>query len=215
MREASIIVTNIYAPNRQTKEMVSSFERFHELAILPNKHEGNGQVIRNLLACYKRAATGHELFAYSDGGDTYCQRKVLVPDDYILYSTEKACYPHEELAKQYTYKGKSPFKYLNGGGYGGPLKLIIEFFEKYGLDKLPNGANGQHEQMIAYLAAKKDGFPIMLDHNCEVFQTTAFTSAAELEIIDKQVHNKLTGTIPAILHGNGTSDMEWIYGGLK
>lgn len=212
MREATIIVTNIYAPNRQTKEMVTSFERFHELAIIPDKHEGNGQVFRHLLACYKRAVTGHELFAYSDGGDTYCQRKVLVPDDHILYSTEKNCYPHVEMAKH--FKAKSPFRYLNGGNYGGPLKLIIEFFEKYGLDKYGNGVNGQHEQMVAYLAAKKDGFPIELDTECEVFQTTAFTNDTELEIIDGLVHNKLTGTIPAVVHGNGRSDLEWVYKGV-
>lgn len=214
MNRASIIVTNIYRPKRETHIMVNSFQHHgHEVAVLGNQFEGNGMVLKHLYECYKRAATGHELFVYSDGADTFCQREVHVPTDHILYSTEKNCYPHVEMMKQYTYDGPSPFRYLNGGGYGGPIKLMIEFMERYGLTKHKNDCNGQHEQMVAFLAAEKDGFPIKLDYDCEVFQTTAFTNDTELEIINGLVHNKLTGTIPAILHGNGTSDMTWIYEG--
>lgn len=219
-----IIITNIYSPNANTKQTVESFERHgYEVAINSARFIGNGQVLRDMLACYKRAVTGHEHFVYTDGADTFCQRKFEVPTDHILYSTEKACYPYPEIAKQYR-PTKSKWKYLNGGGYGGPLKLIIEFMERYGLDKHPNDVNGQHEQMMAYLAAEKDGFPIKLDTKCEVFQTMAFADPAEFEVLDLQkevegkpfsIHytekawlkNKLTKTIPAILHFNGLTDM--------
>jgi hypothetical protein len=219
-----IIVTNIYSPNGNTKQTVDSFERFgYEVAINSSPFTGNGQVLRDMLACYKRAITGHELFVYTDGADTYCQREFEAPTDHILYSTEKACYPHTEIAKQYR-QTKSKWKYLNGGGYGGPLKLIIEFFERYGLDKHANDVNGQHEQMMAYLAAEKDGFPIKLDTRCEVFQTMAFADPGEFEVVTEMVEdaqhindrteidktkvlrNKLTKTIPAILHFNGLTD---------
>jgi hypothetical protein len=214
-----IIITNIYHPNANTKQTVDSFKRHgYEVAVCNGKFIGNGQVLRDLLACYKRASTGHELFAYTDGADTYCQRRFEVPTDHILYSTEKACYPRPEIAKQYK-PVKSKWKYLNGGGYGGPLKLIIEFFLRYGLDKLPNDINGQHEQMVAYLAAEKDGFPIKLDTKCEVFQTMAFADPEEFEIWEpirpvedmtvypKRLRNKVTKTIPCILHFNGLTDM--------
>jgi hypothetical protein len=211
-----IIVTNIFTPNNNTKQTVESFERHgYEVAINGAPFVGNGQVLRDMLACYKRAITGHEMFAYSDGADTFCQRRFEIPKDHILYSTEKACYPHPEIAKQYKAT-KSKWKYLNGGGYGGPLKLIIEFFEKYGLDKLPNDANGQHEQMLAYLAAEKDGFPIKLDTKCTVFQTMAFADPSEFEVdllmespgseVKKVLRNFKTNTIPAILHFNGLTD---------
>lgn len=214
-----IIITNIYSPNANTKQTVESFARFgYEVAVNSAPFIGNGQVLRDMLACYKRAFTGHELFTYTDGADTFCQRKFEPPKDHILYSTEKACYPQPEIAKQYS-PVKSKWKYLNGGGYGGPLKLIIEFFERYGLDKHANDVNGQHEQMMAYLAAEKDGFPIKLDTKCEVFQTMAFADPSEFEVIDpslnhtgfelaeaKLLRNKLTKTIPAILHFNGRTD---------
>lgn len=222
-----IVVTNIYSPNEKTKQTVDSFERHgYEVAVNKSPFTGNGQVLRELLACYKRASTGHEDFIYTDGADTFCQRKFAVPKDYILYSTEKACYPHPEIAKQYKAV-KSKWKYLNGGGYGGPLKLIIEFFERYGLDRHQNDVNGQHEQMLAYLSAEKDGFPIKLDTKCELFQTMAFADPEEFEVrekyvkndlinnaeseigtkyIEKVLYNKLTKTIPAILHWNGRTD---------
>jgi hypothetical protein len=214
-----IIITNIYSHNERTKQTVDSFHSHgYEVAVNSAPFIGNGQVLRDMLACYKRAATGHELFAYTDGADTFCQRRFDVPTDHILYSTEKACYPHPEIAKQYK-PTRSKWKYLNGGGYGGPLKLIIEFFERYGLDKLPNDANGQHEQMVAYLQAEKEGFPIKLDTKCEIFQTMAFADPSEIEIVDQEadkghfslykpvLRNKLTKTIPAILHFNGLTDM--------
>jgi hypothetical protein len=209
-----IVVTNIYSPNNNTKQTVDSFERHgYEVAVNSAPFIGNGQVLRDMLACYKRAITGHELFVYTDGADTYCQRKFEVPTDYILYSTEKACYPHPEIAKQYR-PTKSKWKYLNGGGYGGPLKLIIEFFERYGLDKHANDVNGQHEQMVAFLKAEKEGFPIRLDTKCEVFQTMAFADKSEFDVVKdspefhgKRLFNKLTKTFPAILHFNGLTDM--------
>lgn len=219
-----VVITNIYSPNANTKQTIDSFERFgYEVAINSAPFTGNGQVLRDMLACYRRAATGHEDFFYTDGADTYCQRKAEPPKDHILYSTEKACYPHPEIAKQYR-PTKSKWKYLNGGGYGGPLKLIIEFFERYGLDKHANDVNGQHEQMMAYLAAEKDGFPIKLDTKCEVFQTMAFADPSEFEVVtvlpegdydtrvkptggEKLLYNKLTKTKPAILHFNGLTDM--------
>lgn len=202
-----IIITNIYSPNERTKQTVDSFERHgYEVAINSTPFIGNGQVLRDLLACYKRAITGHEDFFYTDGADTFCQRRAEPPKDHILYSTEKACYPHPEMAEQYR-PTKSKWKYLNGGGYGGPLKLIIEFFERYGLDKHANDVNGQHEQMMAFLKAEKEGFPIKLDTACKVFQTMAFADPSEFKIEKKQLKNFVTKTTPAILHFNGLTDM--------
>jgi hypothetical protein len=202
-----IVVTNIYSPNERTQQTVDSFERYgYEVAVNSGQFIGNGQVLRDMLACYKRAITAHEYFFYTDGADTFCQRKTEPPKDYILYSTEKACYPHVDIANQYK-PCRSKWKYLNGGGYGGPLQLIIEFMEHYGLDTLPNDANGQHEQMMAYLQAERDGFPISLDTQCEIFQSMAFEEPDDFRVISYQVTNKITNTIPAILHFNGLTDM--------
>lgn len=202
-----IAITNIYSPNENTKQTVDSLIKHgYEVAVISEKFKGNGNVLRDLLACFKRAATGHEDFFYVDGADTYCQRAVSPPKDHILYSVEKACYPKPEIAPQYK-PVKTPWKYLNGGGYGGPLKLIIEFFERYKLHEHAGDVNGQHEQMIAYLAAAKDGFPIKLDTKCAIFQTMAFADPSEFKVENKMLKNVVTKTIPAFLHFNGLTDM--------
>ena len=223
-----VIITNIYKPIEGTRQMVSSFERQgFEVAIL-NTPTGNGAILRSLYECYKRAVTGHELFTYSDAADTYCQRPFSPPTDHLLWSTEKACYPHHDRAALYKFGGrlKSPWRYLNNGVYGGPLALAIEFFERYGLNKLHDGANGQAEVMDAYLQAVKDGFPIKLDFNGELFQSIAFDhdpkrgghpihangyEGTDFEIVNGLVVNKVTGRTPAILHGNGQTPMGWVY----
>lgn len=220
-----VVITYIYAPNERTEQMIKSFERFgYEVAVVrADTHRGNGDVLKQLYECFKRASTGHEQFVYADAADSFCQRKFFVPYDSLFYSTEKACYPHTWVAEKYpqppTAYSHSPWKFLNGGGYGGSLKVAIQFFEKYGLNKLPNDANGQHEQMLAYIDAKRDGLPIHLDLGCELFQTMAFADPDEFEIMERlnqeephKVHpkflkNKITNNIPAILHFNGLTEM--------
>ena len=217
-----IVITNVWGPNKETAIMRKSFERQgYEVAAINAK--GNGKVLKELLACYKRASTGHELFIYSDGADTFCQRKFTRKElayisDKIVYSAEKNCWPKSELEKEYP-EGKTIWRFLNGGNYAGPLALIIEFFEKYGLDKHPATANGQWEQHNAYLQAIKDGFPIELDEECKLFQTTAFDPMNEGHEKESafeftragNVRNTFTKTVPAILHANGRSPMEWYW----
>lgn len=206
-----IIVTKIYAPTFGTAKMVGSFERHgYEVAILTDPHTGHGNTLRQYHACFKRAITAHEYFMYSDGADTFMQQKVEPPTDHILYSTEKACYPKPEMASEYP-DTTSPWRYLNGGGFTGPIRLAIEFFERYGLINYPADINGQHEQKVAFLQALKDGFPIKLDTQCETFQTIAFAEPEDFSIEDNLVKNNITCTIPAVLHGNGLTPMDWIY----
>jgi hypothetical protein len=233
-----IVCTNIYAPNEQTNQMVKSFERFgYEMAIT-NAEFPYGRVFNNLVQLYRRAATGHDTFIYSDGGDTFCQRPFAVPNDRLIWSTEKQCFPHPHMANEYPKPTvETPWRYLNNGGYGGSLALMIEFVDKY-IGKLPMTANCQLETMVAFIQAKKDGFPIELDYGCELFQSIAFdpVKPSKGKRIDKasfsihqddngnpkyggtdflirkgKVVNKLTKTTPAILHGNGRTPMQWIY----
>lgn len=224
-----IIFTNVYKPIHGTDRMIRSFERFGYNVIVGNTTTGNGFIMRDLYLAYKQALSdGHETFCYSDAADTICQREFDLPSDSIIWSTEKACYPDSSLCTKYKYpKGyDGDWRYLNNGIYGGSLRLAIEFFEKYGLHELHQHANGQHEVMVAYLDAVSNGFPISLDLNCEKFQSIAFDydpvrdsyplhqndeyHGSDFEVRDGLIHNKSTGTTPAILHGNGLTPMGWI-----
>lgn len=208
-----VVITAIYSPNEQTRQMVKSFERHgYEVAVLTDPFKGNGDAMRRLHECYKRAVSGHTHAIYSDGGDTFCQRTFEFPTC-LTWSAEKACYPHPEVAARYKYgpKFKSPWRYLNNGGYGGPLDALIEFFDRYGLNRLPNEANGQAEAMEAYLKAKEDGLQIKLDTRCGLFQCIAHTDPDDFSFDGQLLVNNVTKTTPAILHGNGRTDMGHIY----
>ena len=204
-----VVCTNIYAPNERTELMLESFARHGYYVHVNTCQFDHGRTFNNLMVTYRDKAKTHDTFVYSDAGDTFCQRPFTVPNDRLIWSTEKQCYPEPQRATEYP-ETDSEFKYLNNGGYGGSLELMVEFGERY-IGKLRLTANCQKETVIAFLKAKKDGFPIYLDYGCEIFQTLAGTTKEDFDIFDGLVVNKMTKTTPAILHGNGTTPMKWVY----
>lgn len=223
-----VVITDIYKENNRTIRMVKSFERFGYEVAIGRANFPHGRMWKEVCSIVKRAATGHETFVYSDGGDTICQREFEVPNDRLIWSTEKSCYPFPDKAKEYKFPPnlKSPWRYLNNGGFGGSLALMVEFIDRYQLDKIPDHKTAQAEVMDAYLKAKEEGFPIELDWKCRIFQSIAFDpmkdgrmadhfggvyNGTDFIIKDGLVKNRITKTTPAILHGNGQTPMEWIY----
>jgi hypothetical protein len=209
----TIIITSIYEPFWGTEEFLYSVNRLNlpvYNAFTRKKFTGNGDVHRMLYEAYKKFETEYKYVVYSDGADTYFLRSFTPPDNKVIFSAEKACYPNPERAIDFPIT-TSPWKYLNGGNCCAPASLMIEFYERYGLDKLSGDVNGQKESTTAYLQGVKDGFPIELDTNCELFQTTAFEDAGDFELTEKGLYNLKTGTHPHILHGNGRTDMSTIY----
>lgn len=199
-----IVITYVYKDTDGTRRMAQSVEKLgYELAVV-RTNQNPADILKELYNCYQRAATGHDYIIYSDSADTYFQKKVTVPD-YLLYSTEKQCFPFPDWAAK--FKAKSRWKYLNGGGYCGPAKLIVEFFERWKLNDIGN-ANPQAAQMDAYFKAVESGFPVKLDTGCKQFQSVAFESADEFEIRNGLLINRITKTIPAVIHGNGLTPLE-------
>lgn len=200
-----IVVTYVYKDTDGTRQMAESVARQgYELAVV-RTDSNTANIIRQLYECYKRAATGHDHIIYSDAADTYFQKEVKIPDDNIVYSTEKACYPFPDWASKYK-PVKSRWKFLNGGGYCGPSQMIVEFFERYKLYDI-GGTNPQAAQMDAYFKAVDDGFPIKLDTGCKIFQSIAFEEDSEFEMKDGLLRNKITKSVPSVLHGNGLTSL--------
>lgn len=210
-----IVVTYKYSETAGGKEMVESVKRCgHELAILDVSGPHPDEINRKLLDLYRRASTGHENFLYADYADSFVQREITnIPKDHILYSTEKACYPQTSYAKLHP-ETDSPWRYLNGGGVCGPIKLMIEYYERYGLCNV-GSINGQQYLQERFFQAVKDGFPVKLDTECEIFQTLAFADESEFQWGEngerQALMNMVTGTIPCVLHGNGLTEMKHIY----
>lgn len=209
-------VTYIYSPFASAESSTYEFERscrLHGIDLINaaeiGKHSGHGAAIRKLTEAYRSL---DEPVVYADGADSFFLRPIEIPNDRILYSTEKACWEpvpgHLEMYGEVSHV----WAFLNGGGYCGPSQLLYEFFDRYGLNRLPDDPGPvQYLQAKAYFQAKADGFPIDLDVLCTQFQTIAFSKPGDFSYHGATLYNNLAGSFPALIHGNGRTPMGHIY----
>ena len=226
----NIIITAIYSEFWGTEEFRKSLKRFdlEVYNVFPSNtpHKGNGFIYQYFYKAFQDLKGKYDTVIYSDGADTFFQKPFLPPDDEIVYSVEKAIWPPANkfphlvalYDEYYSTRGREylkdhPWKYLNGGNWCGPIDMLIEWYERYGLKDLSGDINGQLEQAEAFMKADKNGFPIVFDLGCEYFQTTGFENAGDFSLAPdgKSLVNNITGTIPCVLHGNGRTDMKPIY----
>jgi hypothetical protein len=187
----------------------------------PFKFGGQLQVINKWLQGYSGEATH---IVYIDAFDNICfgdefevLRKFEAFNCSMVISAEKACYPHPEKAIFYP-EIESGWRYVNGGGWMGEINYLKTLFEHF---LLPDS----HDQVWltdTYLNQQED---IKLDSECEIFQTIAFSNPDEWEKCEIAIAttltpttpaqirflNKIHQTLPVFFHGNGRTDMKWLY----
>lgn len=218
--DKTVVLTYIYADNVETGKFMASCAR-NSLPVhncfSRKKFMGNGHALGDFYRALVKLKEQYEYVIYSDGGDTFFLKTFTPPSNELIYSTEKACYPHPSLAAQYppTRMPNNPWRFLNGGNWCSPIQLAIDFFNRYKLNTHTTDISGQHELMLAYLEAIKEGFPIRLDEECEYFQTIAFEERGDFRVVLEDnipfVKNLITNTTPSVIHGNGRTPMDWVY----
>lgn len=161
-------------------------------------------------------AEGFTHVLFTDAYDSVCvgPPEEVLPfcTDKLLLSCEVACWPDPSLADQYDVEGWPRWKYVNSGGYLGPISL---------LDLILKDATGDDQLWMTrkYLECKvgpkTDG--ALIRDRCEVFQTLGHTLRDTIpwhtfyEKIDGgRVRTKETGTTPLFIHGNGLAIMDWL-----
>lgn|GEM_PF-3125713 len=127
--------------------------------------------------------------------------------DSIIFNAEKGCWPYSDWAEKYP-KVKSDWKYLNGGACFVNVDLFIKMFEDY---PIKHSDNDQVNLAEIYLK-HRDKYNMKLDTNCDLFQSVAFESEDDFEYRHGILINKKTGTQPLIIHGNGKTNMDKVYG---
>jgi hypothetical protein len=224
----TIVLTAIYHEFWGTEQFRKSVERvgLDVYNVFPENtpYRGNGFIYQYFYKAFLDLKDKYKTVIYSDGADTVFQKAFVPPTDRIIYSVEKAIWPpaerfphlkvlYDNYYNKHWRRNDWPWKYLNGGNWCGPIHLLIEWYERYGLKDLTGDINGQREQAEAFMKADADGFPIKFDHNCEYFQTTGFENQGDFSLAEdgKSIINNLTGTIPCVLHGNGRTPMNAIY----
>lgn len=163
-------------------------------------------------------------FFYSDSYDTivtYGMDKVLNKiknKDIILMSAERGCYPHPDKEVLYP-KHDSPWHFVNGGGWFCNSKLFIRL-----VDENPLDYTTVDQVWFTDLFLNNQDY-VVLDYNCDVFQTIAFCPESDFIfktiascpsseffltdfILTNFVNNSITGSTPCFIHGNGHTPLD-------
>lgn len=140
-----------------------------------------------------------------DAYDTCCVRSLLgIIAHGLVFSAEANCWPDRQRAGDYP-PCETRYRYLNAGVWIGEAAAYCGFVEKYGL------LSGVDDDQRAYTAAYLDGAAISLDHACHVAHNR-YAADNDCEISDGIYWVKSTGTAPLVVHGNGGSGIEDVWG---
>jgi hypothetical protein len=126
--------------------------------------------------------------------------------DKMVFSAERGCWPIPEHNVHYKPILDHGFNYLNSGLYYSPKDKFLSVMSK----NPPQYADDDQLYFTTeYLF--NDNKDIVLDQNCEVFQSYSFIEDDDYWYGNTYVRNLKTGTMPCIFHGNGKSDMTKLY----
>lgn len=138
------------------------------------------------------------------GPDEVIEKFKQFGDIKMLISAEKNCYPIAAKAKDYPVT-EGPWKYVNGGGW----LVEIEYFKQLCVKENLNRQS--HDQIWLMDSFFNNRDQIKIDNDCEIFQTIAFSNKEEWEFREGRFLNVGTGTLPIFFHGNGHTEMNWVY----
>ena len=168
-----------------------------------NKSGGGHKV--NLLREYISMLPDHDVLFFSDAYDIIISTSLdeitgryLEFKHDIIFSSERFCWPSEELATEIIATNKTiepyndtPYKYLNSGMFIGTVKHIKKL-----LNEIPNDSDDQLYYQKEYISKRHD---IVLDLEGYIF--TCYDP--QVTINQGQVYNPVTKCFSCVYHGNG------------
>lgn len=152
--------------------------------------------------------------------DELCSKYKEIADGKWLHSTEKNCFPKKEECAFVTYipeqfPSNSYWKFANGGGYIAPIDLFIDVVENTPRrntddEKTNENDNEWANNLFLYYNNNK----IILDHQCQIFQTLFWEQEGDLSWKNNRLVNNITKSIPVFIHGNGGSNIRGVWSNL-
>lgn len=126
----------------------------------------------------------------------------VAPKVPLLISTECAAWPIAERAVDYPFC-PTPWKYCHS-----PFTVDLTRLDLLPSD-IPDYYDDQHHIANIYFSSKRE--EVALDYRCDIVQSVAFCQPFEerFNIIDGRLYNKLTGSKPLLVHGNGKTDLSF------
>jgi hypothetical protein len=123
----------------------------------------------------------------------------------LLISAEPECWPFEYPSPHQYPLAPTRYRYVNAGGYIGDIKYITQVMTKHDVPYLNDWDDDQRFWAWMYVLGAAE---LKLDHYCQIFQCLNHTR--EDVVIGKKLRNRVTGSTPCIIHGNGRIDMRRI-----
>jgi hypothetical protein len=154
--------------------------------------------------CLSEEAQTYTHFLFTDGFDTVALSPLeeIKIADKIIYSGEKACFPRSDWADRHAESTK--WKYLNHGQLFAPISLYLELYK----DCFELPLTCQEWAMEKYLNGDDR---LIIDTNCDIFQSMAFDYEGDIVADGDRILNTITGTRAIFAHGNGRTNIDWIY----
>jgi hypothetical protein len=214
---AACLLTVVYKTGAHYREFIASCERLQATPMILRgcTHPwGLGQKIRltaEFLASEK--SRPFDCFVFCDAFDVILQKPLLeVAEHYlekhsdrIIFAAEKYCYPDDWKRAIYP-PAPNEYRFLNSGFWIASAQLAREMFTLLVPERIPVGINDQQVFTDLFLA---NVLPLHLDYQSEYCQ--CLNGALDDVTYDREarlVRNRVTGSTPAFIHGNGNSKLE-------
>jgi hypothetical protein len=133
-------------------------------------------------------------------------RRFQEEDTPLLMSAEANCFPASPRQKPHDYPlAPTRYRFLNAGGLLARIPYLLELLEKEKVRTLQGNRDDQGWWVRVYLDRR---YEMKLDHGCRIFQCLYNAkSDVVFDPDEKSIRNKITGTRPCIVHGNGGSGL--------
>jgi hypothetical protein len=120
----------------------------------------------------------------------------------ILFSAEANCFPAAPGQRLTDYPpSPTRYRFLNAGGLIAHIPYLLQAMTALEVPEVADFQSDQGWWAGVYVRRKAD---IALDHQCQVFQCL-HSARSDLAIQSPAFVNRLTGSTPCVIHGNGHS----------
>lgn len=227
------VIDNENNPKFNLLRLSCALNRLKLIVLVSKSNFYSKRLKDDLLKDYLLDENEDDIILFTDGTDaifTALEEEILMKfrnfNTDLVFSTEIGCWPDNKLAKFYEIDKKTPYNYLNSGGFIGKVGLIKEFLD----DDLSTYDeftwSNQYLWVKRYL---KNTNKIKLDKYCEIFCTlytedgekyyrSNFNKFYELKrkwfndnilFENNRFYNKITKTWPCHAHFNGSA--KWFF----
>lgn len=133
------------------------------------------------------------------------QRYLEKDSDHIIFAAEKYCYPDNWKRAIYP-PAPNDYQFLNSGFWMATASLARQMFQLLQPENIPTGINDQQVFTDLFLAKV---LSIQLDYSSTYCQClNGALEDVEYDLEAHLVRNRVTGSTPGLIHGNGNSKLE-------